>query len=201
MDLTTDQQTEANANSYSPAFFILIDFPSGKKAFSTLPFNHTDGPDTYLPATISDAEGVSVSSSRSSEEITIQLPGSDTGLLADIETNYHFSKVLLKTAFLDKTMRPIGPLITYARPYLSQCQLVVSEKNTVINLKLESYTLVLLRTRRVTATNADQQHRRPGDLGLSLIHQVEGAADDWGGYNVRGTRRAPRRNRTGGRRG
>jgi len=190
MTLTTLQTTEATNPAYRKALFLKITFPAptGVKAYSSLPFEYTHPGTsvTYVPAAITDPDGVEVNESRVPGRIMIQLPGTDADLKAAFAGNYQFSRVETAFAFLKEDLRPLeDALIRTGRPYLSQAALNIDEGSAVLDVTLESYTALLLRPRRVCASDADQQHRRPGDTGLNMVLHIENSSDQWGGTPIR----------------
>lgn len=180
-DLVASQRTEITADSYRRADFIRIEFPSGDVGYTSLNRDITLDTVDYIPFPITAPSGLKTSAERSPRKITLALPGTDTTLRTKIESDdYHFSLVHFFMGVFDKDWQLIGSLIPTGKGVLSSDALTIGEGSADISLSIESMTALLLRPRRVTATDADQQWRRPGDLGLNHVPFVEGSEDEWG---------------------
>lgn len=186
MTLTVDGPASAAlaSSARGVAWLIELDFAIGTQAYTTAPVDVTSGGVTYQGfSTLADVSGVSESEDSADTKVTLGFSVVSQAVLAatigSVES-YRGNPARLYLQMFDAGFAPVGAKIKRWSGYMDKVAVnrtrsSPSGGDSLGRIELQCSRAGLARARNfkgLRLTNAQQQHRHPGDTGLRYVQTL-----------------------------
>jgi hypothetical protein len=185
--LTAGVVTETEAEEYTSAGFVLLDFDTDpvyvwtgtRSITTTLP---TESSHTYLGiGTLGSIDGISESADRSVNGVKMTLSGIGNDLLANaLGQNYQGRTAKIWIVYFDANEDIVpDPLLLFGGQ-MDVMSLIDGDSEGAITLSCESRDAALKRTSESLLTAEEQKRVYPNDKGLDFVQELQGKPLTWG---------------------